>query len=86
MTMLKKININSTVKVKLNEYGIQKLKKEYAYKTIDDGVVKLQMWELFYIFGSDYTIGNTKLPFGTTMYIYIKKMLNHLIKTTDKLN
>ena len=42
MTMLKKININSTVKVKLNEYGIQKLKKEYAYKTIDDGVVKLQ--------------------------------------------
>jgi hypothetical protein len=78
-----KFNINDKVKVRLNDYGIELLKKEHDdlkikipdlsefILPITDcyGYVEYQMWQLFEHFGKfiDFT---SKLPFDTEMIIH----------------
>lgn len=81
---MKQFNINSTVKVKLTEYGKQMLERDHIEfwgargqldkfpykppKTDADGYTKFQLWSLMEKFGKYCGLG-CKLPFETVILI-----------------
>ena len=63
------MNINTTCRVRLNEYGIEVLQKKAPYKfTIsgwrgDTKELTTELWDLMELFGDCMRIGTNKLPF-----------------------
>ena len=68
---MKTLNINSSVRIKLTPYGIEKLKrKQYIQPKVDkDGFCEMQLWWVMQIFGEDINAFNQKLPFETNIQI-----------------
>ena len=76
---MKKFNLNSSVKVKLNRQGLEQWVKHYTSVGCDEGSVRkntaiigkdgyaeIQMWQLMNIFGSEMYAGNSEnntMPF-----------------------
>ena len=60
-----KINLNDYVKVNLTDEGASYYHAQYGcYPTLEDnGTLKIQLWELAYIFGKLLYNGNSNLPF-----------------------
>jgi len=66
---MKEFNINSTVKVKLNEAGWKILEQDYTPQDADEnGYVSFQMWDLMSRFGEFICLG-CKPPFETVILI-----------------
>lgn len=66
----KRMNMNEYVKVKLTPYGKEIFTTHcpqwyliVSERGDKEGYVKIQMWELFEIFGSCLFLGNPNLPF-----------------------
>jgi len=80
-----KINLNDTVKVKLNDFGIELLKEKHRYydslipnhkpfelpKRDADGYTEYQLYELFENFGSSIRFACV-VPFDTDIIIQVK--------------
>ena len=78
---MKTYNINSTVKVKLTDYGKKLHKQTWSSilagtdiklpKLIEDdaGYSEWQLWELMAFFGNNLYLGNQHLPFETDILI-----------------
>lgn len=96
----KKLNINSNIKVKLNDKGIEILKNEYnalkkAYPTMfekpfkppvvdEEGYTTMQFWKLFHYFGNQIYVGNDNLPFDNDIKISSKNLEDIKSKSKTK--
>jgi len=77
------LNINDTVKVKLNDYGREYLRKQHEElfelclgrvpynprKEDEEGYSSWQLWDLMNTFGPATYLGATELPFETEIVI-----------------
>lgn len=89
---MKKLSINSTVKIKLNPGGIEILRKqheelkkvipglgEYTPPKVDkNGYTDMQLWQVMKYLGPHLNVGDIQTPFNT--YILLD---DHLIQDSD---
>ena len=80
---MKTLNINHYVRIKLTEFGFEKLKKNHENlrknfpsvgeftppKVDEDGFCEMPLWQVMHIFGEDMLIGPINLPFETEIQI-----------------
>lgn len=80
---MKTLNINKYVRIKLTEFGFEKLKKDHEnlrqkYPTIgeytppevdEDGFCEMQLWVVMNTFGENLFSGSSDLPFETDIQI-----------------
>lgn len=76
-----KLNINDSIKVKLNDHGMEILREEHEYyrermpklgdfvdRRDEDGYMKFQLWDFMARFGKHITLGSIP-PFDTEIIL-----------------
>ena len=78
---MKTLNINSYVRIKPTEFGLETLRKKYEVikewypaefnrltTPDEDGYIEMQLWQVMHIFGKNMYSGSNKIPFDTIIF------------------
>lgn len=67
-----RVNLNDHIRARLSAHGIAVLEREGRVAQLrqrgdltEDGVLTMQAWDFFHVFGPHLWMGNTKLPFAS---------------------